>query len=98
MHTSNEEISGGLTVGRLVAHVDKVLTSLVRRTEVDLSTLVYDTDLVEVLVQLLARLIDGDDGRLSRNVGGYAKRLDELEGGGRASEVEKRQRQQHWKQ
>ncbi len=81
MLTRDEEVGGSLPVGRLVAHIDEVLARLVRRSEVHLLTLIDNANLVEVLVQLLARLVDGDDGGLPGNVRGNAERLDKLEGG-----------------
>ena len=85
MLTRNEEVGGGLPIGRLVAHVDEVLTGLVRRAKVDLLALIDEADFVEVLVQLLASLVYSKDSRLPCNVGGDTERLNELEGGGRAA-------------
>ena len=77
--TRDKEVGGGLTVGRLVPHVDEVLPRPVRGTEVNLLSLVDDADLVEDLVQLLACLVDGDDTGLTADVGRDADGLDELE-------------------
>ena len=79
VRTRNEEVGGGLAVGRLVPHVNEVLACLARRAVIDLFTLIDDADLVEDLVQLLARLVNRDDAGLPADVGGDADGLDELE-------------------
>ena len=78
--TSYEEISGRLTVGGLVAHVDEVLARLVRGAHVHLQAVIDDTDLVKVLIELLSRLVDRDDGRLTEDIRGYPQSLHELKG------------------
>ena len=67
-----------MTVGGLVPHVDEVLLRLVRRAEIDLLALVDHADLVEDLVELLAGLVDRDNGRLTADIGGNAQSLHEL--------------------
>ena len=78
--TCDEEVGSRLTVGGLIPHVDEVLARLVGGAVVDLLALVDHADLVEVLIELLSRLVDRDDSRLTENVRGYPQGLHELKG------------------
>lgn len=68
----NQEIGGGLTIGGFVSHIHKVFLGSIGRTEICQLALVNDSDLVENLVQVLAGLINGDDGGKTIDIGGNA--------------------------
>ena len=66
---------------RLVSETLKVRTSLGGRTEIDLSALIDNDDLVEEGVDALTGLVEGDEGGLAEDVGHDPQRLDEIQGG-----------------
>jgi hypothetical protein len=59
-----------------------VLPRLASRTEVDLTTVVDDENLVELLVDTFTGLVEGDEGRHLVNVGEDAEGLGVVESGG----------------
>jgi hypothetical protein len=79
IRTSYQKVCRRLSVRGLVSHLDEVLPRLIRRTKVRHFALVNYTHLVEQLVQALAGLVDGHDGRHPHGVRGDTKCLDKLE-------------------
>lgn len=60
--TPSQEVSSRLPRLVLPTHVQEILPGLVSRSKVDLVTLVDDQDLVELLVDTFAGLVEGDEG------------------------------------
>ena len=79
--TGDEEVGSRLAVCGFVAHVDEVLARLVGRTHVNLATLVDHAHFVEVLVELLASLVNRNDCRLPCDISGDPQSLHEFKRG-----------------
>lgn len=77
---SDEEVRGGLPIRRLVPHLLEISQGFIRRSEIREAPRVDDAYFVEMLVEGLAGLVDGDDGGEAHGVGGDSEGLNEFEG------------------
>lgn len=77
--TSDEEVCGSLPVGRLVPEFNEVLSRFVGAAKECHPTLVDHTDLVKVLVERLAGLVDRYYRGKTRNVGSNPESAHELQ-------------------
>lgn len=75
----DKKIRRCLTIGRFIAHVDEILPGTVGGTEVGHTTFIDDTDFIKEAIEILAGLIDRDDGCIPVNVSRNAEGSSEFQ-------------------
>ena len=75
----DEEVRGSLTIGRFESEIDEVLTSEIRRTEINHATFVDEADLIEEFTHALRSLIGGKGSSYTSDIRCSAESGDELQ-------------------